>query len=93
MPTGIEESALAAVSFIFSIPKEFLYFIFLGGLALDSFLTASIGFNVGAFGALLSFVISNTFGIPAFVITSFQMLVIFTIIPIIWFMLSHGRPR
>ena len=97
MPTGIEEvvGVLAGIgAFIVSLPKEFLYFVFLGGLALDSFVVTNLlGFSSGGFGTLLSILISNTFGIPDFVVTSFQLLVLFTIVPVVWFILSKSGRR
>lgn len=72
-----------------SLPNEFKYIIFLGGLTADAGLSTAFGVNQGLVGLILTSVISGTFGIEGFAITTWEVLVVFTFLPFVWFMLRN----
>ena len=72
-----------------SLPDWIKYFIFVGGLALDTSVAGFFGSNNGVVGTLISYVVSNTFGVQGLVITSFHILIIAVIFPLIIYLVFH----
>ena len=72
-----------------SLPDWIKYFIFIGGLALDAGIAGFLGSNNGVVGTIISYVVSNTFGIQGLVITSFHILIIATIFPLVIYLITH----
>ena len=87
---GIVAGIGGAVSWFASLPNEFKYIIFLGGLGADAGISQLAGFEQGAIGSAITLIISQTFSIPLFVVTSLHLLIIFTFFPLFRFLLKNS---
>jgi hypothetical protein len=91
---------MSILSTIADLPPELTYLIFLGVLAVDAvaapFTTGS--FNIlstitgsvgnGAIGTAVGFLVYTAFGLSVS-ISSFQLLIVFTLLPICWWLVNH----
>ena len=80
-------AALGALQWLNSLPSEIKYILFLAGLAGDTAIVGST-FGGGIVGSVLSFLINSAFGL-SLEISSFQLLIVFTLLPICWWLLNH----
>ncbi len=88
---AIGASIAAGIGWFTSLPNTFKYIIFLGGLTADSGVTIALGINSGAVGGLITLIISNTFNLPHFAVSSFELLIVFTALPVVLFFIKNGR--
>jgi len=90
--SAIVGGVFGAIGWLGSLPTEFKYLIFLGGLLADAGIVSGLlGFQTGAVGALISFIMGGF--VPGIIITSFQLLVVFTFLPLVAFLLKNSLAR
>ncbi|MCK4429291.1 MAG: hypothetical protein KAU95_02860 [Candidatus Aenigmarchaeota archaeon] len=88
--TAVFGAVSGVLAWFNSLPPTFKYIIFLSGLTADAGLTSMVGFEQGLLGSLFTGIISQGFQIQGFVITSWQLLVVFTIMPFAFFLLKNS---
>ena len=76
------------VAWFNSLPSNFKYIIFLAGLSADAGLTVMAGFGNGIIATPINLLLQNGFGFPV-TITSFQLLIVFIMLPIMFYCLSN----
>lgn len=85
---------LPTIDVLSAVPGWARYFLFLiimsGDSALSFFVSAQGVDNQGVFGGIITFVIQNLFGVQGFVITSFNLLIIAVLSPIILYMFRNA---
>lgn len=79
-----------ALAWINSLPPNFKYIIFLAGLTADAGIMTMVGFKEGILGGIVTGIVSQGFGVQGFVIDSWQLLVVFTIMPFALFLLKNS---
>ncbi len=88
---AVGASIVSGITWFATLPNDFKYIIFLGGLAGDSGVSAALGVNSGVVGGAITFIISNTFNLPKFAISSLELLIVFTALPVVLFFIKNGR--
>lgn len=89
MPTGVEEviaGGIGLVGWLSSLPDWVKYAVFLAGLSADTGIEHFTGY--GVVGGTLGLIVSNVFNIPGFSVTSFQVLVLALVIPLLVWVLQ-----
>lgn len=76
------------VAWIQSLPPTAKYIIFLAGLMADATLIPMIGLSNGLIGETLTQIFNQGFNIPV-VVSSWELVIIFLILPLIFYALKH----
>lgn len=77
---------MALVDFLVESPDWVKYFLFLSVLSADAGIEAFTGY--GLLGSIIGTVVSSIFGVQGFIITSFQLLILAVIVPLVFWVLS-----
>ena len=76
------------VAWVNSLPATFKYIIFLAGLSADAGAFVMTGFGNGIVASAINVIIQNGFGFPV-ELNSFQLLIVFIMLPILFYCLKH----
>ena len=92
MPTGIEEVIVVVggvATWLNSLPATFKYLIFLSAFFVDVTIAEITGFGNGFIVMPINVIIQQGFGFPLIELTSFQLLIVFIMLPIIFYCLKN----
>ena len=89
-PVTIATGITTAIAWFNSLPDTFKYIIFLTGLLADaSLLPAIFGLDSGLIASFINIIVNFGFNFPLFHITSWQLLIVFIMLPIIFYCFKH----
>lgn len=77
-----------ALAWLNSLPPTAKYIIFIAGLMADASLIPLIGFPEGIIGSVITAIFNYGFKIPV-IITSWELVIIFMILPLFFYALKH----
>ena len=85
---GIMASIGGVFAWFSTLPPMFKYIIFLAGLTADAGLVAFTGFGDGIVATPINLLLQHGFGLPI-VISSWQLLIVFIMLPIMFYCLKN----
>lgn len=77
-----------AIAWFNSLPPIFKYIIFLAGLSADAGAFVFTGFGNGLIASAINLIFQQGFGLPI-ELNSFQLLIVFIMLPIMFYALKH----
>ena len=85
---GVIGGISGAIAWFNSLPDTFKYIIFLAGLCADVGLMTFTGFGNGVIATPINLILQQGFGFPV-EITSWQLLIVFIMLPIMFYCLKN----